>query len=171
MYRLHFAMFALHFYIPFHNIAVRLIFKQVCIPVSRHTQGRHPSKQTPSRQTHPLYCTLYTTPLYTTIPLYHTPSIPHTPTYVHAGIHTLPSVDRMNDTCLWKHYLPRYAVGKISHAPHIVVDDVICNTRNRAKFRHKVACFYIFSMNDFWNDIVVNGSIWIQPVHPQSRPP
>ena len=27
------------------------------------------------------------------------------PAQVHAGIHPLPPVDRMTDTCLWKHYL------------------------------------------------------------------
>ena len=76
----------------------------------------------------------------------------------------------MNGTWPWKHYLPRYVVGKISHVPHIVSDDVIRNTRKRAKFRHKFACSYILSMNDFWSNFVVTGSIWIQPVHPHSRP-
>ena len=85
--------------------------------------------------TTPLYHTPYTTTCIPTPPLYHIllPYHTHTPVY-----HTpSPATDRMNDTRLWKHYLPHtpYAVGKIRCTNHYWTFQFLHKSLPNSKFK------------------------------------
>ena len=84
-------------------------------------------------------------------------------TQLHAGIHPLP-VDRMPDTCLWKHYLPATTVAGGNYILIIkFAQSLELSLINNTVYSSKILWFFAFRINRGWPVLAISIN-WARPI-------